>query len=208
MRLPLTATEESNELQEFLQALTRCTGQTTMDTSYLVRDRNASTEYETARRSAMRRELGAAIMRRRRSLLSLEEATADVVIHGQRYLGMRQVSVHDIVSSVGRSREFDSDFGPRCAHTRERWIKVADAYLRGINLPPVHLLKIGEKYVVTDGNHRVSVARHFGVEYIDAAVVEYVTCAARWQAAASGRHEAVMKSRYRFWGRSLLGQRS
>jgi hypothetical protein len=36
----------------------------------------------------------------------------------------------------------------------------------------VSLFKIGEKYFVVDGNHRVSVARYQSVEYIDAEVTE------------------------------------
>ena len=32
--------------------------------------------------------------------------------------------------------------------------------------------KIGEKYFVVDGNHRVSVARYQGTEMIDAEVIE------------------------------------
>ena len=34
------------------------------------------------------------------------------------------------------------------------------------------LYKIGDKYIVVDGNHRVSVARYQGVEYMDAEVTE------------------------------------
>ncbi len=34
------------------------------------------------------------------------------------------------------------------------------------------LYKVGEAYFVEDGNHRVSVARYQGVEWIDAEVVE------------------------------------
>jgi len=39
-------------------------------------------------------------------------------------------------------------------------------------LPPVSLLELGGAYFVIDGNHRVSVARFRGVEWIDAEVIE------------------------------------
>jgi hypothetical protein len=39
-------------------------------------------------------------------------------------------------------------------------------------LPPVQLYKVGDVYFVKDGNHRVSVARERGVEFIDAEVIE------------------------------------
>jgi hypothetical protein len=42
-------------------------------------------------------------------------------------------------------------------------------------LPPVKLYKIGEAYFVLDGNHRVSVARERGVEFVDAEVTEAET---------------------------------
>ena len=35
------------------------------------------------------------------------------------------------------------------------------------------LYKIGDSYFVADGNHRVSVARYHGVEWIDAEVTEF-----------------------------------
>ena len=38
----------------------------------------------------------------------------------------------------------------------------------GEELPPVSLYKIGALYFVEDGNHRVSVARYHGVEWVDA----------------------------------------
>ena len=41
-----------------------------------------------------------------------------------------------------------------------------------VRLPPVQLYKVGDVYFVKDGNHRVSVAREHGVEFIDAEVIE------------------------------------
>jgi hypothetical protein len=85
---------------------------------------------------------------------------------------------------------------------------VANAYLNDTTLPPVQLLKIGDTYVVKDGNHRVSVARHFGVDYIDAEITEYVISHVPRVAISPGRKEAHLKVRYNFWSRSLIGQRS
>jgi hypothetical protein len=50
------------------------------------------------------------------------------------------------------------------------------AFYDEVDLPPVKLYQIGEAYFVVDGNHRVSVARERGVEFIDAEVIE---CQAR-----------------------------
>jgi hypothetical protein len=45
------------------------------------------------------------------------------------------------------------------------------AFHRAEELPPVSLNKVGEKYFVVDGNYRDAVARHQGVESIDAEVI-------------------------------------
>ncbi len=39
-------------------------------------------------------------------------------------------------------------------------------------MPPVELYKMGEAYFVVDGNHRVSVARYHGAQWIDARAIE------------------------------------
>ena len=44
--------------------------------------------------------------------------------------------------------------------------------IESVELPPVELFKIGDIYFVRDGNHRVSVARQQGQNYIDAYVTE------------------------------------
>jgi hypothetical protein len=47
------------------------------------------------------------------------------------------------------------------------------AFHRGEELPPVSLYKLDEYDFVLDGNHRVSVYRYHGVEWIDADVTEF-----------------------------------
>ena len=58
----------------------------------------------------------------------------------------------------------------------DRWGRRDRAYHRGDELPAVSLYmslyKVGDRYSVRDGNHRVSVARYHGVAAIDAGVVE------------------------------------
>ncbi len=51
-----------------------------------------------------------------------------------------------------------------------RAVRVATTGL--IGLPPIDVYKIGDAYFVQDGNHRVSVARQFGANYIQAHVTE------------------------------------
>ena len=55
-----------------------------------------------------------------------------------------------------------------------RWMSVDRAFNEGRPLPPVELYKIGERYFVLDGNHRVSVARFHGAAAVDAVVKRFV----------------------------------
>jgi hypothetical protein len=52
---------------------------------------------------------------------------------------------------------------------------VDEAHIKDIILPPIQLYEIGGAYFVRDGNHRVSVARAQGVEFIDAEVISLTT---------------------------------
>jgi hypothetical protein len=60
---------------------------------------------------------------------------------------------------------------PAKSSLRARWKRIDRAFHRGENLPPVALCKFSDEYFVADGNHRVSVARFHGVEWIDAEVM-------------------------------------
>ena len=87
--------------------------------------------------------------------------------------GIRVVDPEKIVGSVGRRRDFDRCFMPLRAAAGERWKRVDLAFHQDKVLPPVSLYKIGETYFVLDGNHRVSVYRYHGVEWVDAVVTEF-----------------------------------
>lgn len=47
---------------------------------------------------------------------------------------------------------------------------MAIARARGIQLPPVDLIQVGEHYFVCDGHHRISVAKAQGQVVIEALV--------------------------------------
>ncbi len=85
---------------------------------------------------------------------------------------MEVVPLDKIVGSVGRYQDFTKEFLPRRSASQERWTKL-DAALNALeHLPPVELYKIGDVYFVKDGNHRVSVARANGLDFIEAHVTE------------------------------------
>ena len=101
---------------------------------------------------------------------SFEEAARTSGARNRIRLGRRVVAVDKIVGSVGRSRDFDGDFLPIRRSLGERWKRVDRAFHRGIELPPVVLYELGDRYYVVDGNHRISVARYQGVQWIEAEV--------------------------------------
>ena len=108
----------------------------------------------------------------RERLLSFEETKGTLAQWSQVYLGMRTVEVEKITGSVGRCHDFDGSFLPRRQGMNARWNRVDSAYHQGVELPCVSLYKIGDAYFVSDGNHRVSVARYHKVAAIDAEVTE------------------------------------
>ena len=74
------------------------------------------------------------------------------------------------MGSVGKHKQFDMNFMPLSRAAAEKWKRIDRAFRLGQELPPVSLLEVGGDYFVNDGNHRVSVARFHGVEWIDAEV--------------------------------------
>jgi hypothetical protein len=114
--------------------------------------------------------LWATMTRSSHRLLDLTAAEESGTVQGSHYAGLQTVSICQIRGSEGRTADFDAEFRPLRKHNRERWQSVAVAHQAGAYLPPVELIQIGDTYFVRDGHHRVSVARAFGQEYIEAKV--------------------------------------
>jgi len=132
-------------------------------------------EFTVARRRARLGRLKTRLLRRqatRSTLLSPAELRRGVPASGAMYRGRRTVEVSRIVGSVGKHEHFDPSFMPLSKVSPERWKRIDRAFRLGQELPPVSLLQLGGAYFVNDGNHRVSVARFHGVEWIDAEVTE------------------------------------
>ena len=89
----------------------------------------------------------------------------------QHYVGMKTIPINEIVGSEGRYKDFDNRFFPKNSFLKERWERVDDAVIKDVILPPIKVYELGGLYFVRDGNHRVSVAKSKGVEFIDADVI-------------------------------------
>jgi hypothetical protein len=101
---------------------------------------------------------------------SFEEAVRTLGARNKMRIGRKVVAVKEVAGSVGRPMDFDGAFLPIRRSLGERWKRVDQAFHLGVELPPVSLYELGGRYFVVDGNHRISVARYQGIEWIEADV--------------------------------------
>jgi hypothetical protein len=88
--------------------------------------------------------------------------------------GIRTVPLDRIVGSVGRYKDFDSQFRFKDGLPQERlqWIK--NALRQGRHLGPVKLFEIKDEFYVLDGNHRIAAAKELGHDEILAHIEEFI----------------------------------
>ena len=108
----------------------------------------------------------------RTELLSFYDVKELVKPKRQTYRGLKAIRVDRIIGSEGRYRDFNKAFFPKKSMLKGRWESISRAHMQMVNLPAISVYKIGDAYFVRDGNHRVSVAKTLGVEFIDADIVE------------------------------------
>jgi hypothetical protein len=142
---------------------------------YMSLEEQVDADFSRARRRAFLRRISARLRKGPISnrLLCFGEVGRKLGVAGAVRRGRRTVRLTDIVGSVGRCSEFDGAFPPLKEGARTKWERIDRAFVRGEELPPVSLYKIGSSYFVENGNHRVSVYRFQGVEFIDAEVTEF-----------------------------------
>ncbi len=88
--------------------------------------------------------------------------------------GTRRVALAQIVGSVGRYQDFDSQFRPMNHLTTERYRKIRQALREGRVPPPVKLYQIKDKFYVLDGNHRIAAAKELKQDDILATILEFI----------------------------------
>jgi len=129
--------------------------------------------YYAARARATAKRLAAAFKGKPRRMLHLSDLSAGRTSHTSHSLGLREVPLDQIRGSEGRAGGFDAEMWPTDGQSRDRWVSIAVARERGVALPPVELIQVGDTYFVRDGHHRISVARALGQAYIDAEVTAW-----------------------------------
>ncbi len=105
------------------------------------------------------------------SLISFNDVKQLLKPQCETYIGMKTIPIEKIVGSEGRYKDFDNHFLPKNSFMRNRWEHVDEAAINFIDLPPIKVYEISGLYFVRDGNHRVSVAKARGTEFIDAEIV-------------------------------------
>jgi len=107
-------------------------------------------------------------------LLDLDEVRQRLRIVEQSHAGFQSIEVSRIIGSLDRSSDFDRDFTPRRIESRGRLAQLRRAFPQG-NFPPIEAYEAGGAYFVSDGHHRVVLAKEQGAAYIDARVTRLRT---------------------------------
>ena len=107
--------------------------------------------------------------------MAFDEVVEALGRRAENYLGTKVIPLDAIVGSVDNVRDFDRRFRPTSARSRQRWERLARASRTGEVIPPIDVYQVGDYYFVSDGHHRVSVARSMGVDLIEARVTAVET---------------------------------
>lgn len=140
-----------------------------MSTTYL--STQTAEDFNKARNKALFNEIQHFLNHDETKLISLSDLKKILKPKNEVYKGMQTIPINLIVGSEGRYNDFDNHFFPKNNFLKERWQNVDKAHLQDIILPPIQVYELGGLYFVRDGNHRVSVAKMQGIEFIDAEII-------------------------------------
>jgi hypothetical protein len=127
--------------------------------------------FTKARWAAIREDLIARLTGRPADLLPFNPLMRALQSYGrQRLLEPQSIPLDRIVGSTGRAQDFTRRFRPRSAVDRDRWVRIDVAMAELAGVPPIEVFQVGSVYFVSDGSHRVSVARASGFKEIEAYV--------------------------------------
>lgn len=107
--------------------------------------------------------------------MSFDDVVEALGRRAENYLGTKVIPLDAIVGSVDKVRDFDRRFRPTSARSRQRWERLARASRTGEIIPPIDVYQVGDYYFVSDGHHRVSVARSMALDVIEARVTAIET---------------------------------
>jgi hypothetical protein len=132
-------------------------------------------DFRSARQKATLREIIARLTGSSTELLSYDEVRQKLKAQVSPKKILTEIQINSIIGSVNRYQDFSRDFLPGKNIDEERWANIELANYGSQGLPPIEVYRIGEVYFVSDGNHRVSVAKQLGSDQIQAYVTEVQT---------------------------------
>ena len=130
--------------------------------------------WSKARRGAIVQKVLGALQDSSLDLIPFDEARKRLHLNQGICRGLQEIELEKIRGSVNRYNDFTSAFLPRHDNLEERWERVRSAWVNK-GLPPIEVFKVGQAYFVSDGNHRVSIARQERLKTINAYVYEYLS---------------------------------
>jgi len=107
------------------------------------------------------------------SIPALDKIVQYVPPESESYLGTRDIPVEKIIGTENRSHDFSLNFYPRKTFNKNRWMKVYQLFSTDQMHESIKVIKYGGYFFVRDGNHRVSVAKTLGIEFLTADIVEH-----------------------------------
>lgn len=132
-------------------------------------------EFRSARFRANMEIIRSHLTGRSADLLSYDDVRKKVRARETNRHELKEIPVAAIVGSVGRYNDFTRQFLPRMEEDQDRWARVYALTGSMQGMPPIEVYQIGDVYFVSDGNHRVSVARSHKVSHIEAYVTQLET---------------------------------
>jgi nucleotide-binding universal stress UspA family protein len=146
-----------------------------MDDTSTIGPNQALQDFRSARQKANMSEIMARLKGVSNELLSFEDVRQKLRAQVGSKKVLKDIPISSIVGSVNRYQDFSRDFLPGQNVDEDRWANIEVANYGFAGLPPIDAYQIDEVYFVSDGNHRVSVARQLGADQIQAYVTEVPT---------------------------------
>ncbi len=136
---------------------------------------SAVEQFRSASLRAKLEQIRSALTGKSADLLAYEEVREKVHAIETNKRELKMIPLDAIVGSVGRYKDFTRHFFPLVDEDEYRWARVHTLTDSMQGLPPIEVYQIGEAYFVSDGNHRVSVARAMELSHIEAYVTQVET---------------------------------
>src|SRR5262245_28702618 len=111
------------------------------DDTFRVNYAEGLSAFQNARRRAFWQEMLGHLRGKSAELLSFDEIKTRLRLREESYRGLQDVPLDRIVGSVGRYRDFTTNFLPKTNEMQERWSRVYAQVNSMEGVPPVELYK-------------------------------------------------------------------